>query len=99
VPRKHFATGWRVRLGKTSKLPRNVGVGSVLTLAPLLVVSDSPPLADMAGSDRHLGLAPRRIRALHKLRDYSITSSARATKVGGISSPIDLAVVRFTTKG
>ena len=66
--------------------------------AATFVMSALPPKADIGSTCQDVRFVPK-ADILHCGRDcYSITSSARASSVGGISRPSALAVVRLMTR-
>ena len=65
-------------------------------------MSALPPKADIDRHDEHVRLVPKAdsctaANAVHGGSDYSITSSASASNVGGRSSPSALAALRLIT--
>jgi hypothetical protein len=62
-------------------------------------MSGLPPKADIKGDGCHVRLVPEAaVSSRSKVAPYSITSSARASKVGGTSRPSALAVLRLMTR-
>jgi hypothetical protein len=55
--------------------------------------------ADIGASSRHVRLVPKAaVSRCSEEQSYSITSSARASSVGGLSRPSTVVVIRLMTK-
>jgi len=75
---------------------RTIHSGQTRTSADVCDTTASPPEADMTGSPSDVAEVPHPDSCTAaNSACYSITSSARASSVGGISMPSDLAVFRL----
>jgi hypothetical protein len=78
--------------------PSMSALGQKQTSRSEIAMSALPPKADIAECDRHVRFVPKAdILRCGKKRRYSITSSARADRLGGTSMPSALAAFRLMT--